>query len=284
MLQKSTIWMAPVLPLALHACCVRRMLIWPNLQCSDWILDQWKRGRCACVCVFQPQLLSCTCSNPERRAESEEEARRREERRQPSVSALQTHQLKDFPPTFFLFLSQGFVFLNFFFFLVAFLHPSFYSYHCYYYQWNEQFPRLRRFHVSMGTTVSKRKNLRNDAISSVAAKVRWVTGPLHPNEAGWQVLKHAAVTAVCFWWIATALSRMGPVSPSPCMRAESLSRLQPGAWSGTSKSWWQNCKRNQRSCNMFLFFFWLYEQILIGRGLKNIYYFCSRRVVLSIIV
>ncbi|KAM7393060.1 hypothetical protein PAMA_007941 [Pampus argenteus] len=38
--------------------------------------------------------------------------------------------------------------------------------------WNEQFSCLRRFHVSMGTAASKRKNLRNDAISSVAAKVR----------------------------------------------------------------------------------------------------------------
>ncbi|KAJ8413817.1 hypothetical protein AAFF_G00064150 [Aldrovandia affinis] len=38
--------------------------------------------------------------------------------------------------------------------------------------WNELFFRLCRFHSSMGTAVSKRKNLRNDAISSVAAKVR----------------------------------------------------------------------------------------------------------------
>lgn len=32
-----------------------------------------------------------------------------------------------------------------------------------------------RFHFRMGTAVSKRKNLRSDAISSVAAKVRWVS-------------------------------------------------------------------------------------------------------------
>lgn len=34
------------------------------------------------------------------------------------------------------------------------------------------FSPLGRFHFSMGTAVSKRKNLRSDAISSVAAKVR----------------------------------------------------------------------------------------------------------------
>ncbi|XP_035246155.1 NMDA receptor synaptonuclear signaling and neuronal migration factor [Anguilla anguilla] len=38
--------------------------------------------------------------------------------------------------------------------------------------WNELFLCQRCFHFSMGTAVSKRKNLRNDAISSVAAKVR----------------------------------------------------------------------------------------------------------------
>lgn len=40
--------------------------------------------------------------------------------------------------------------------------------------WHEQLSCLRRLHASMGTAVSKRKSLRNDAISSVAAKVRWV--------------------------------------------------------------------------------------------------------------
>ena len=39
-------------------------------------------------------------------------------------------------------------------------------------QWNgSRFPPCR-FQLSMGTAVSKRKNMRNDAISSVAAKVR----------------------------------------------------------------------------------------------------------------
>lgn len=38
--------------------------------------------------------------------------------------------------------------------------------------WYEHFSRPCRFHVSMGTAASKRRNLRNDAISSVAAKVR----------------------------------------------------------------------------------------------------------------
>lgn len=38
--------------------------------------------------------------------------------------------------------------------------------------WNEPFSSQRSFHVSMGTAASKRRNLRNDAISSVAAKVR----------------------------------------------------------------------------------------------------------------
>lgn len=41
--------------------------------------------------------------------------------------------------------------------------------------WNVLFSCKRCFHASMGTAVSKRKNLRNDAISSVAAKVRWVS-------------------------------------------------------------------------------------------------------------
>lgn len=38
-------------------------------------------------------------------------------------------------------------------------------------EWSALSP-LGRFHFSMGTAVSKRKNLRSDAISSVAAKVR----------------------------------------------------------------------------------------------------------------
>lgn len=38
--------------------------------------------------------------------------------------------------------------------------------------WNDRFSLPRRFHVSMGAAASRRKNLRNDAISSVAAKVR----------------------------------------------------------------------------------------------------------------
>lgn len=42
------------------------------------------------------------------------------------------------------------------------------------------FSPLGCFHFSMGTAVSKRKNLRSDAISSVAAKVRWV----RPGEQG----------------------------------------------------------------------------------------------------
>ena len=41
--------------------------------------------------------------------------------------------------------------------------------------WNDLLFLLCCFHFSMGTAVSKRKNLKNDAISSVAAKVRWVS-------------------------------------------------------------------------------------------------------------
>lgn len=73
-----------------------------------------------------------------------------------SADACVTYLLPDFPATFLFFLAI--------FILFSSSHSSF--------LWNELFSCLHRFHASMGTAVSKRKNLRNDAISSVAAKVR----------------------------------------------------------------------------------------------------------------
>lgn len=78
-----------------------------------------------------------------------------------SADACETYVLQDFQLCFPSFCCCGFYTVL----VVAFL-PCL---------WNERVSCLRRFHVSMGTAVSKRKNLRNDAISSVAAKVRWVT-------------------------------------------------------------------------------------------------------------
>ncbi|KAM4531975.1 NMDA receptor synaptonuclear signaling and neuronal migration factor isoform 2-T2 [Fundulus diaphanus] len=130
--------------------------------------ERGRESREGCLRVyFQPQLLSYPTY-----VLKPGEARRKH-RSRPSVSSLcrgacKTHRLPDLTPTFILFFLFDFSFFYCFIFSASqslrSRSPSS--------VWNEHFSRLRRFHVSMGTAVSKRKNLRNDAISSVAAKVR----------------------------------------------------------------------------------------------------------------
>jgi len=134
--------------------------------------DQWgrekerKRERERSV-YFQPHADSCaatprTCSYPEKHRESKSDI--------PPFSAsfpLQTRARHTFSRiSHFQLCFPSFCCCGFYTVLVVAFPPCL---------WNERVSCLRRFHVSMGTAVSKRKNLRNDAISSVAAKVRWVT-------------------------------------------------------------------------------------------------------------